>query len=497
MALLASFVWSSDGRGGRVTEGVPTGGASGRLTLLAFAALCSVLAPLNSTMIAVALPRIRDDFALAPGTVGWLVSGYLIAMAVAQPVAGRLGDQYGRGPIVRAGLLAFIAASVATAFAPNFAVLIALRVAQAVFGAGLIPNAMALLRERAPAGELGRLNGYNGVAIAAAAAAGPLLGAAALAAGSWRLVFPASLPFAIGALLLMPMLRLNRSSGPDRALAARRTDWLGTIECAGLLVAVTVLLGGARAWDATQVAGWIALAVGLAIFVQLQRRTSNPVAAWGLFRYRSFAAATTDVLLTNLAMYTTLLMVPFLVSDVLGAGASTSGVLLGVMSGFMGIASPLGGRVADLRGRRQAGLLGGALVLTAAALLFVVLLVGVTAFELSVLLAVLGAGVGIGNGAANTAAIESVPRARAGTAAGTSSMMRYVGSIVGAGVLSAALGSGGARPVAGTFLMLEVVIVLTAAGATLAAAFMHGAPPAEDDLDARAPGMPEPRTAAG
>jgi MFS family permease len=104
-----------------------TSGPKGQLTLLAFATLCSDLAPLNSTMIAVALPRIRDDFGLAPGVVGWLVSGYLIAMAVAQPVAGRLGDQLGRGRVVRVGLLAFVAASVTTTFAPNFPVLIALR----------------------------------------------------------------------------------------------------------------------------------------------------------------------------------------------------------------------------------------------------------------------------------------------------------------------------------------------------------------------------------
>lgn len=461
-------------------------GVSNRRLLLAFVALCSVLAPLNSTMIAVALPRIQHDFALAPGRVSWLVSGYLIAMAVAQPVAGRLGDQHGRGPVVRAGLLAFVAASLATAFAPSFGVLIVLRVTQAVFGAGLIPNAMALLRERAPASELGRLNGYNGVAIAAAAGAGPLLGAAALAAGSWRFVFPASLPFATGALLLMPLLRLDRPSGHDAAAERTRTDWLGTIEYAALLVAVTMLLGQARSLGAAQIAGWIAVVATFAIFVRLQRRTSSPVAAWGLFRYRSFAAATADVLLTNLALYTTLLTIPFLVSDVLHRGAGTSGLLLGIMSGFMGIASPIGGHLADLRGRRHAGLIGGGLVLTAAALMFVVLVVGVTALELGVLLATLGAGVGIATGAANTAAIESVPRSFAGTAAGTSSMMRYVGSIVGVGALAAALGSGGTRPGAATFVLLEAVIALTAVGALLAAACMHSAPPIEDDAAAAA-----------
>lgn len=455
-------------------------------SLVIFASLCSVLAPLNSTMIALALPQIRDDLGLTRGTVGWLISAYLIAMAVAQPTAGRLGDQLGRGRVVRAGLLAFVVTSVAAMFAPNFPVLIVLRVAQATFGAGLIPNAMALLRERASSNELGRLNGYNAAAIAAAAGLGPLLGAAALSAGSWRLIFPATLPFAIGALVMLP--RLDLASG--HRMAGARSDWFGTAQYAGLLVALTVLLGNAS-WlgsVAVRSAAWGTLLVAAALFVRAQSRTPSPVAAWGLFRYRSFAAASAQVLLTNLAMYTTLLMVPFLVSDVLRRGAGSSGLLLGLMALLMGGAAPIGGRVADQRGRRPAAQIGATLVLAAAVLLFISLRVGVTMTHLTVLLMLLGAGVGIGTGAANTAAIESAPRAMAGAAAGTSSMMRYVGSIVGAGVLAATLNAGGgSRPQASTFGALELVIAVMAAGATVATFFIHRFPSEEASLPQPAP----------
>src|SRR5512134_3360997 len=63
--------------------------------LLAVSSLGAILAPLNSTMLAVALPDIRDEFSLSHGAVAWLISGYLIAMAVAQPIGGRLGDHIG------------------------------------------------------------------------------------------------------------------------------------------------------------------------------------------------------------------------------------------------------------------------------------------------------------------------------------------------------------------------------------------------------------------
>jgi MFS family permease len=249
-----------------------------------------------------------------------------------------------------------------------------------------------------------------------------------------------------------------------------------------LLAVVTFLLGHMRSVTVGESVGWALFLLALAVFIRGQRRAATPVAAWPLFRSRSFAAATADVLLVHLAMYTALLMIPFLVSDLLHVGAGTSGLLLGIMAGFMGLASPIGGHVSDRFGRRQAALLGGVLVLAAAALLSTALLAGVTVVELGLLLAMFGAGVGISTGAANTAAIESAPRALAGTAAGTSSMMRYVGSIVGTGILAAALGSSSTQSPSETFVLLGLVVTLTAAGAVAAAGFMHGQPPAENTI---------------
>ena len=120
-----------------------------RLVLIV-ASLGAVLAPLNSTMIAVALPEIRHDFGLSHASAGWLISGYLIAMAVAQPLGGRLGDQVGRTTVFRAGLIAFFVLSIGATLAPNFSLLVTFRVAQAVAGAVLIPNGLAMLRALSP-----------------------------------------------------------------------------------------------------------------------------------------------------------------------------------------------------------------------------------------------------------------------------------------------------------------------------------------------------------
>lgn len=442
------------------------------LLLLALSSLGAILAPLNSTMVAVALPDIRDEFSLSHGAVAWLISGYLIAMAVAQPIGGRLGDQIGRARVYRAGLLVFLVLSIATAFAPNFPLLVTLRIAQAVAGAVLIPNGMAMLRTHAPPGQLGRLNGINGAVLSFAAAAGPLVGAATLAVGSWRWMFPISAPFIVLALVLLRKLDVRESERLPRT----PMDWAGTLLFVAMLVAVTLQLAALRgaAGGVEMTLRWIGTAAIAAAFVWRQRVTASPAAEWRLFKVRSFAAATAYTLLTNLTMYTTLLMIPFFVREVQGKSTELSGLLLGAMSVLVAITAPFGGRLSDAWGRRPSAQAGSLLMLIGAVALLAGLSRTVSPVYLAACLAVLGLGLGLGVGAANTAAIESAPRAFAGSAAGTSSMMRYAGSIVGAGILAGVLSnSGAADGDVTTFRLVMVAVILTAALAVVAAMFIH------------------------
>ncbi len=440
--------------------------------LLAVSSLGAVLVPLNSTMVAVALPEIRDEFSLSRGGVAWLISAYLIAMAVAQPIGGRLGDQIGRARVYRAGLLVFLVLSIATAFAPNFPLLVTLRIAQAVAGAVLIPNGMAMLRAHAPPGQLGRLNGINGAVLSFAAAAGPLVGAATLAIGSWRWMFPISAPFVVLTLVLLRKLDVRESERLQRT----PMDWTGTLLFVAMLVAVTLqlaaLLGSVSGVEMTL--RWIGTAAIAAAFVWRQRVTASPAAEWRLFKLRSFAAATSYTLLTNLSMYTTLLMIPFFVREVQGKSTELSGLLLGAMSVLVAITAPFGGRLSDAWGRRPSAQTGSVLMLIGAVALFAGLSRTVSPGYLAACLAVLGLGLGLGVGAADTAAIESAPRALAGSAAGTSSMMRYAGSIVGVGILVGVLThSGAADGDVTAFRLVMLAVIVTAALAVVAATFIH------------------------
>ena len=448
--------------------------------LLTTVSLGSIIAPLNSTMLAVALPEIRDDFGIGHAGIAWLVSAYLIAMAVAQPIGGRIGDQLGRARVFRAGLLAFLVLSIAAAVAPTFELLLALRTGQALVGAAVIPNGMAMLRESVPSERLGQSSGFTGSALSFSAAIGPLLGAALLAAGSWRLLFLMNVPLVGVAFICQAMLGYQSRSAPVRL----SIDWVGGLSFALLLGAITFLLNRLEGGAPMHVlAGSVVLVISTTYFLQRQFRGAMPITDWSLFRQRTYAAAAAYVLLSNLVMYTTLLAIPFFVREVQGKSVATVGVLLGAMSIFMAGLSPLAGLFSDRYGRRLPANIGAALLMAGAFAMLVGIARDVSVYYLGGSLLTLGLGLGLSVGAASTAAIESAPRNAAGVASGTNSMMRYVGSIVGAGVLGSVLSSdgGGATPDVDVFRAMFAIVAAMSVLAFVATLFIERRPARHSD----------------
>jgi DHA2 family methylenomycin A resistance protein-like MFS transporter len=171
-------------------------------------------------------------------------------------------------------------------------------------------------------------------------------------------------------------------------------------------------------------------------------------------------------------MYTTLLTIPFFLVEVQDRPDRVAGFVLAAMSIVSAVIAPFGGYVSDRIGRRPSAFAGSLFVLGASIAMFVGISGDVSPFYLAAVLTVMGAGLGVSFGAASTAAIESAPRELAGAAAGTNSMMRYLGSIIGAGILGAVLSSAGGDEV-GLFRIIFGVLLVMAGAATLVTLFIH------------------------
>ena len=406
--------------------------------ILATSALATMLAPLNSTMIAVALPSIMAEFGASVAAAGWLVTGYLVGMAALQPVAGKLGDRFGRRRLILAGLGYFAVASLGATLATSLPMLIAFRVQQAIAGAIALPNGTALVREVLPPERRASGFGMVGAAVALAAAVGPPLGGLLVGAFGWRSIFFANVPMVAAALALgwwaVPRAAASRRTGPF--------DLLGAVLLSALLLGLAgTLTFGVRAVGTTAVVvGVPVLFVVAIVFVRRELGHPDPLLRPGLFIHRGFGAAAAAVCTSNLAMYSTLLTLPILLSHRPGASSAQAGAVLAALSIGSAVFAPLGGWLADRVGRRWATFVGCALLAAGLAPLAVS-----ADLPLPSLLGVLGlAGVGTGLSSApmQTAAVEAVAPSEAGAVSGLFSTSRYLGSIVGSIVLAALLGAG-------------------------------------------------------
>lgn len=431
--------------------------------------LATLLAPLNSTMVAVALPEIRSEFNVGVVAVTWLVIGYLVAVAVAQPIGGRLGDAAGHLSVLRAGLLAMGAFSLLSALAPSYELLVATRSAQGLAAAFLIPNATAAIRRTVPIEELGRSLGLNGAFAAGGAAAGPVVGGILLALGDWRLLFLSNLPVAGLAFALVVGLP-REGAGRSALRASLDLPSIGAllVAFAGLALAGTALRSGEIAL--------VLLALGLAAggalgYGRLYRRRHTGIVDLAPFASRTYSLAAAMTGLSNLVMYTTLIAVPIYLRDQRDSSTLAIGGVLFALSATMAALSPAGGWLADRFGIRAVLCSGAAVIVAASATVGVAL----ETAALPLLVAALGAlgiGIGLATPAQQTSGMAAWPGEVAGSAAGTLSLMRYVGSVTGASLLAVVLGSSPSRD---DFAILFAAITAIA-GANLAVALLPPGP---------------------
>jgi EmrB/QacA subfamily drug resistance transporter len=421
---------ATDAHRGRLLSAAMLGVASG-----------AILVPLNSTMLAVALPGVMDDFTLGANAVSSLVTLYLGAVAVALPVGGSIGDRYGHRPAFLLGVLAFAAASALAALATSFEVLEISRVGQAVSGALISTSSAALIRETAPPARQGEAFGLFDLLVSTSAAVGPFVGGLFVGGFGWRSLFVVAVPLGIVSAAFVG-LRL-RPETPAEVAASRRSanpiDLPGLVLLAIAIVAFLVAIRGAADGGPLGVVAALGVVPLLVVFVLVELRTEHPAVDPRLFLRRPFAAAVAGVFGATVILHGSFVIVPLLVEILLHESAVTSGIVLLGLAGVGAIVAPFGGRFSDRNGRRAVVVAGSAIsAIGLAALWFGT--AGATAVTVAATLCI----VGFGNGLVSprqAAALESVEKSRVGMAAGTYYTGRYLGGVVGASLAGSILGA--------------------------------------------------------
>jgi EmrB/QacA subfamily drug resistance transporter len=392
---------------------------------------------LDNTILNVALPSLQRGLGSSSSGLQWTVDGYVLVRASVLFLCGSLGDRFGRRRLFAIGLTVFTAASLLCSLAPTLGMLVGFRAVQGAGSALMTPSSLAIITNtftdrKARAQAVGMWGATSGLSTAA----GPVLGGILVETLGWRSVFWVNVP--IGLAVLIGTRRVHES----RAERPRAFDVPGQAAIAIALATLTYALisGPESGWISAPILTLLAISVASWFaFGRWERRSTHPLVELRDLAQPALFAAIMLAIVAFLALGGFLFFNTLYLQDVRGFSPLEAGLLTIPTTACTMVLAPISGRITGTRGARGPAVLACLLIAAAMIVLASIIRPATPIGFLVIGYLLLGSGMGLINTPITNAAMSSMPPARAGVAAATTSTARQIGTNLGVALLGSVI----------------------------------------------------------
>jgi MFS transporter, DHA2 family, multidrug resistance protein len=317
--------------------------------LLANVMIGTFMAVLDSTIVNVGLPKIMASFGVGIDKIEWVITAYMLALAVMLPTAAWLADKFGYKRMYFFGMAMFTFGSFLCGISGNENMLIFSRVVQGLGGGMLMPLGMAIISREFPPEQRGTALGFWAIAAAASVSFGPLIGGYLVDNFSWQLIFDVNVPIGIIGLLTTIIIQ---SEYKNKRM--KKFDLIGFLSVSTFLPVILYALTESAATTNTE--GWsspvviaciIISIIALAVFLTTELTIDNPLMDLKLFLNYNFAICSVMMLVFGIGMFGSTFLLPVYLQNSLNYTALQAGAVFLPVGILQGAISPLSGLLGD------------------------------------------------------------------------------------------------------------------------------------------------------
>ncbi len=396
--------------------------------------LVMMLAALDQTIVATALPRVVSDLG-GFDQFAWVFTVYMLASTISIPVTGKLSDMYGRKWIMVVGVAIFLGGSALCGSAQDMFQLILFRGIQGLGAGSIIANSYTVVSDVFPPAQRGKWAGVVGAVFALAIVAGPLAGGYVTDHASWRWIFLMNLPIGFVALIVILMGMPNVRSAETKSSINYSGVAAFIASVVPLLLALT-WAGDEFSWASPQIIGLLMISGFMAVlFILVEKQAREPIIPRFLFTNPIFTVGVIATFLTSITMFGGILFVPLFVQGVIGSSATNAGMTLMPAILSVVLSAIVAGQVISRTGHYRILAIGGVSIMALGVYLFTTLDANSSGTDAIGYMVVVGVGMGVTLPTFMISVQNAFPHHMLGVVTASLQLFRNIGGAVGTAVL--------------------------------------------------------------